>query len=461
MSARSTVLVNVYNLPPIFTGPANITYECNSTSHSISWTFTDASYGTTSFVGPFGFNDLNVAGNTDLQGPVTLSNVTINGTADLKGPFSLCNIVVSDASSLNTLTASGPTTLSNNVNVHGAAIFHSNLRVLGSLEATKINYAYSNVTVYTSEQINSNLTVLGSTSLEGPIALSNALTAHGAVTFNSNLTASNIATSNLLAINMATSNLTVYDGMTASNIATSNLGAINLGASNVATSNLTVAGTTALNSNLTVLGSTSLHGLNVASGNVSLSSGQSVVTHAGDLNLKAEHRLTIQSDWNSNNQDAYTEFQAGSNTNVLRVTPTGITMGGASRVFAHASDTVTTPTYTWTGDATTGIYHQAAGSIGVSTSGVNRLTISSTGLDVVGQVLASCNITTPFITTPTLFTRNISNSNGSAIHFQTDLAAYISAVAPNIASSSDNHALPGTSLNARPLTLYGSNITYD
>jgi hypothetical protein len=38
---------------------------------------------------------------------------------------------------------------------------------------------------------------------------------------------------------------------------------------------------------------------------------------------------------------------------------------------------------------------------------------------------------------------------------------YVSAVAPYIASSTDNPALPNAGSNARPLYLYGSNVTYD
>jgi hypothetical protein len=89
------------------------------------------------------------------------------------------------------------------------------------------------------------------------------------------------------------------------------------------------------------------------------------------------------------------------------------------------------------------------GKVGIGT------TAPSNTLDIVGSMRISSNITTPG---SLLFTNS---SGSSAFGIRPDSAVYLSAVAPYMASSSDNTALPATGSNARPLYLYGSNITYD
>jgi hypothetical protein len=86
--------------------------------------------------------------------------------------------------------------------------------------------------------------------------------------------------------------------------------------------------------------------------------------------------------------------------------------------------------------------------------GIGTATPSNT-LDVAGSLRVTSNITTP----GSLITTNASGL--SAFGVRPDSAVYVSAVAPYIASSTDNPALPSTSSNARPLYFYGSNITYD
>lgn len=53
-----------------------------------------------------------------------------------------------------------------------------------------------------------------------------------------------------------------------------------------------------------------------------------------------------------------------------------------------AADTVTTPSFTWTGDTTTGIYRPAASQIAFSIAGVQRGWFDSAGLIVTGEVSA-------------------------------------------------------------------------
>jgi len=52
------------------------------------------------------------------------------------------------------------------------------------------------------------------------------------------------------------------------------------------------------------------------------------------------------------------------------------------------ADTITAPSFTWTSDLNTGMWHAAADQIGFTTGGVNRVTITSTGITAVGDVTA-------------------------------------------------------------------------
>lgn len=59
-----------------------------------------------------------------------------------------------------------------------------------------------------------------------------------------------------------------------------------------------------------------------------------------------------------------------------------------SNFLGLAADTVTTPSFTWTGDTTTGIYRPAASQIAFSIAGVQRGLFSAAGLVVTGEVSA-------------------------------------------------------------------------
>ena len=64
---------------------------------------------------------------------------------------------------------------------------------------------------------------------------------------------------------------------------------------------------------------------------------------------------------------------------------TSVTSGGFQGIDA---DTITAPSFTWTSDLNTGMWHAAADQIGFTTAGVNRLTITNTALTSTGQVNA-------------------------------------------------------------------------
>jgi hypothetical protein len=75
---------------------------------------------------------------------------------------------------------------------------------------------------------------------------------------------------------------------------------------------------------------------------------------------------------------------------------TSTTGGGFQGIDA---DSATLPSFTWTSDQNTGIWHAAADSIGFTTAGVNRLTISTTGITSTLPITAS-GLTVGAITLP-------------------------------------------------------------
>jgi alpha-tubulin suppressor-like RCC1 family protein len=199
-------------------------------------------------------SNLNVASNITVSGITSLSNNTyIAAPVTVLGPTTLAsNLDVSGTTVLNDafvggpLTVYGKTTLSNavtlssNLAVAGGATFGgpaafggavtvaSNLEVLGSINATRLNYQYSNVTVYTSETIQSNLLVQGATVLSntalvyGRATLSNGATVAGDLlvagpaAFASNVTVSG----NLNFLGSLLSNGQPFSGGTGSSSAT-------------------------------------------------------------------------------------------------------------------------------------------------------------------------------------------------------------------------------------------------
>lgn len=81
-------------------------------------------------------------------------------------------------------------------------------------------------------------------------------------------------------------------------------------------------------------------------------------------------------------------FTVGGNlsvTGTLTVTST-TELNGATKLFLNAaSSTAAAPPLSWSGDTNTGIYSPAADNIGLSTGGVERLRVNSTGALIIGS----------------------------------------------------------------------------
>lgn len=80
-----------------------------------------------------------------------------------------------------------------------------------------------------------------------------------------------------------------------------------------------------------------------------------------------------------------------------------------ARFLGNASDTVTAPSFSWTGDTNTGLYRPAADTIGVSVAGVERARFSSAGISGVGTGLTSLNASN--LTTGTVPIARISSTS--------------------------------------------------
>jgi hypothetical protein len=78
---------------------------------------------------------------------------------------------------------------------------------------------------------------------------------------------------------------------------------------------------------------------------------------------------------------------SGSYTGMVNLTGSGSV--DFSKFLGLLADTVTTPSFTWTGDLTTGIYHPTTSQIAFTTAGVQRALITNTGMSVAGNFAVS------------------------------------------------------------------------
>ena len=74
--------------------------------------------------------------------------------------------------------------------------------------------------------------------------------------------------------------------------------------------------------------------------------------------------------------------------NATTFNATSTTSGGFQGIDA---DSITLPSFTWTSDLNTGMWHAAADAIGFTTGGVNRITINNSGISGAGEGLTSLN----------------------------------------------------------------------
>ena len=77
---------------------------------------------------------------------------------------------------------------------------------------------------------------------------------------------------------------------------------------------------------------------------------------------------------------------AGTYTGLTNLTGSGTV--DFSKFYGNAADTAALPSFSWTTDANTGIWAPAADQVGITTGGVNRVTVSSTGIACTGEVTA-------------------------------------------------------------------------
>jgi hypothetical protein len=135
--------------------------------------------------------NLDLVGNACISGPATLSNtLNVSGAATMSNALTVTsNLWVNGAASFSNnlnvygaATVSNITTLQSNLVVAGPATFSNNLNILsnvtimGQLTVSNVTYITSNITIYSSETIQSNLAVFNQTTL------CNALNIYGVTT---------------------------------------------------------------------------------------------------------------------------------------------------------------------------------------------------------------------------------------------------------------------------------------
>ncbi|MNQ70153.1 hypothetical protein D3C85_847800 [compost metagenome] len=116
---------------------------------------------------------------------------------------------------------------------------------------------------------------------------------------------------------------------------------------------------------------------------------------------------------------------SGSYTGMVNLTGSGTV--NFAKFLGLATDTVSTPSFSWTGDLTTGFYRPTASQIGVTIAGVQRGLFSSTGLTVTGSATAT-NFSGPgtgLTGTATGLTAGDSSKLNGVVSSETNLASTI------------------------------------
>ena len=343
--ANATVTVSSLVNDPTFSGDVQVGGDVTIT-------------GNLNVLGDSVFDDITVSGNSTLNtltvtGSSNLEDVEISGTLTVTGTTNLESLQVSGG-----LTVTGDTNL-NTLTVTGAANLES-LEVSGGLTVTG-DTNLNTLTVTGSSnlenaEISGTLTVTGNTEL-------NTLTVTGNTNLNT-LTATG-------AVNLES--LEVSGGLTVTG--DTNLNTLTVtGSSNLeslqVSGGLTVTGNTNLNT-LTVTGTTNLESLQVSDGlTVTGNTDLNTLTVTGNSqleNVEISGTLTVTGN----------TFISGDLTVGGVLDASGITLSGFTGLFA--SGTAAAPSISFEDDEDTGIYNAAANTVRISTSGLDRLTVNSSG----------------------------------------------------------------------------------
>ena len=75
--------------------------------------------------------------------------------------------------------------------------------------------------------------------------------------------------------------------------------------------------------------------------------------------------------------------------NAATFNATSTTNGGFQGIDA---DTAALPSFTWTSDLNTGVWHPAADQVGITTGGTNRLTVSNTGVSIANALTLNAEV---------------------------------------------------------------------
>ena len=129
-------------------------------------------------------NTLNVSGAATVSNALTVtSNLWVNGETSLSNNLNVFGTAtVSNIATLQSnLVVTGPATFSNNAN------FLSNLTIMGQLTVSNVTYITSNITIYSSETIQSNLAVFNHTTLCNAVNIYGATTTYADIITRCNL----------------------------------------------------------------------------------------------------------------------------------------------------------------------------------------------------------------------------------------------------------------------------------
>ena len=372
----------------------------------------------------------NAATATVLQTARTINGVSFNGSA---------NITVADstkapiASPTFTGTATSPTFNASSVTNGGFQGIDADTALIPSFtwtsdQNTGMWHAAADSIGFTTAGVN-RLT-LSTTALTSTLNIA-APTFSGSGASLTSLNGSNITTGTVAAARVATlnQNTTGSSGSTTGNAATATAlqtaRTIN-GVSFNGTANITVADSTkAPTASPTFTGTATSPTFNASS-----------VTNGGFQGIDADSAAVPSFTWTSDQNTGMwhaaadqigfttagvnrltitnTALTSTGQVNALTFNATSTTSGGFQGIDA---DTITAPSFTWTSDLNTGMWHAGADAIGFTTAGVNRITINNSGISGAGAGLTGLNgsnISTGTVAAARVATLNQSTTGSAA-----------------------------------------------